>query len=95
MRIQTDEFRVGQRALFQMDFTVAGAPVTPTTVTFKVLRPDGVTVDTPGLSGSGASRSAAYDPTVPGWHIWRVTADGNGVHDADEGRIYVHPASIP
>lgn len=93
MRVETDEFRIGQRAVFTMSFTVDGAPGLPTTVTLKVRRPDG-TVDTIALAGSGASRTGTYDPTVPGWHVWRGVADGNGVHDAEEGRIFVHPASL-
>lgn len=93
MRIETDEFRVGQRAIFAIDFTVAGGPGMPATVTMKVRRPDG-SVDVVTLGGAGSSRAGSYDPVVAGWHLWRVVADGNGVHDADEGRFYVHPASI-
>lgn len=93
MRIETDEFRVGQRAIFTMDFTVDAGPASPSTVTMRILRPDS-TVDTVTLAGAGASRTGSYDFTIDGWHVWRVVADGNGVHDADEGRLYVHPASL-
>jgi len=92
MRVETDEFRVGQRAIFNLAFTVNNGPASPTTVTMNALQPDG-TVAAVTLAGAADTRTGSFDPAQPGWHVWRCVATGNGVKDAEEGRFFVHPAT--
>lgn len=93
-RVETDELRVGQRGTLTISFVnVDGQPVTPSIVKMGVEQPDG-TVVTVTLSGIADVRDGTFDPTLPGWHVWRCEASGVGFRDAAEGEFFVHPARV-
>jgi len=65
-------------------------PVTDATVTATISLPDGTT--TSGVvTQVGNVVRATYDPTLAGWHAYRLKATGTA-DSADEGKFYVKPS---
>lgn len=86
------DFDLGDDVVLEATFTQSGAPANPSTVTFTVTDPDGVTTPLDGGTGNGAGvYTATFTPTRTGGHDWTAAASGNA-RGAGAGHFYVRRA---
>lgn len=71
-----------------------GSPASTATVTGTVAKPDGTTAAmTVAWDATALVWRATYDPTIVGWHAYRLVATGTA-DSAEEGPFYVQPSLL-
>jgi hypothetical protein len=94
MGIERDEFYVGERVLFDVDFKVNGAPANAGTTVLTIQLPDDGNEVTPSVTIAPTTHAhAEFDTTVPGWHEWRWASTGSLI-GAKQGRFRVLPLNV-
>lgn len=78
MGIERDEFYVGERALFDVDVTVATAYASAAACVLTIQLPDGTDVTPPVTVGPFYHAHAEFTTEQAGWHEWRIASTGSG-----------------
>jgi len=85
-------YDIGDRVTLTANFTDAGTPVEPTTVTCAVKAPSGTTTS-PSVTNTSGTYSATVDPDEQGAWYYRFTGTGTYVA-AEEGTFRVRRRQV-
>jgi hypothetical protein len=88
-------YDIGDRVTLTAEFSEAGAPVDPTTVTCHVTDPDGTTIELDVEAGLyPGSYSAEVEPDMRGTWWYRFAGVG-GYQAAEEGTFFIRKQQVP